>query len=388
MKKALIIFLHIFLTFTIYAQTLNVDGAVVSLSDNAILSVDGTAVNDGSIENKGIITISENWANLKNYLSETGIFVLNGQELQTINHNNQNFNILQINGTGEKIITANATISTKLELIEGVVTPETGVIITLLDGAETDAGHASSYINGVFYTEGTGDKFYPIGKDAYYRPVELINIEGETPVIGMETYASNPNAIAGRELLEVSKERYWEMTLLSGTYNDALIKIYYGEEENIEDIEYLVVAEASEIEGPYRNIGNSEQSGDNIEGTVTSEKNASGKYFAVGKYREMKAEDIYIPNALSPNAPDNNDKVIKIYGDLLLEQDFKFIVYNKWGNLIFTSSSLDLMTTKGWDGMNTKTGNNEITGTFNYIMVGILKNGEKVERKGSILLIK
>jgi len=54
---------------------------------------------------------------------------------------------------------------------------------------------------------------------------------------------------------------------------------------------------------------------------------------------------IWMPTAFSPNGDELNDVFIPKY-NLDLDFDFKMLVFNKWGEEIFSSSDIK----KGWDG--------------------------------------
>ncbi len=95
---------------------------------------------------------------------------------------------------------------------------------------------------------------------------------------------------------------------------------------------------------------------------------------------------LYVPNIFSPNATNPENQKFRIYGDNLAPDDFKILVYNKWGNLVYEST--DLMDTKanGWDG------GSKIEGVYTYVIVGKFKNGKDVNEskfnKGTFSLIK
>ena len=59
-----------------------------------------------------------------------------------------------------------------------------------------------------------------------------------------------------------------------------------------------------------------------------------------------------------------------------------FRIFNQWGQEIFLSNTLSY----GWDG--TFKGNLQPTGVYMYFLKANLRNGEIVERKGSITLIR
>lgn len=390
MKKIIItnLFILSFL-FSLQAQTLTNDNAQISLTENAIIAVSGSATNKGEMVNtKGIVAVSENWTNQKTYTTNEGQFLLNGLNIQTVNHNSQDFYHLIIDGGGEKQFLINANIASKIEFNDGLITPAAGVVLLLKDGAISENASEYSHVNGLIYNEGTGYKFFPIGKDGYFRPVSLENITGASPIVGFETFAPNPSSIAGRRISSVSTARYWQKYVLSGDYQGSTITLHYGEEEKIENIDSIVVVESDELGGAYRRIGRSNVDGDYYSGAITSDELAISTFFAIGVEYEVNLNDVYIPSALAPSAPDLEDRVIKIYGDVLLPDDFSFIIYNKWGQVIFQTNDLDQMVNNGWQGVNQKSSEDQMLGQYNYILKGKLLNGEIIEKAGSIVLVR
>ena len=98
---------------------------------------------------------------------------------------------------------------------------------------------------------------------------------------------------------------------------------------------------------------------------------------------------LFVPNASSPFAINPEDQVVKIYGDLIsTDYDFLFRVVDKWGNVVYETTSVEEMSTTGWDGINRKTGSRVEFGHFNYFMHGVLKTGKQVHKNGSILMAK
>ena len=95
----------------------------------------------------------------------------------------------------------------------------------------------------------------------------------------------------------------------------------------------------------------------------------------------IKCNSINIPNAFTPNADGKND-VFKI--ETIKEIiDFKLIIYNRWGELIYESTDIN----KGWDG--TYKGKTVPQGVYVYILTGIIKDtGEQIKRTGSVTLLR
>jgi large repetitive protein len=88
---------------------------------------------------------------------------------------------------------------------------------------------------------------------------------------------------------------------------------------------------------------------------------------------------LFVPNVFSPDGNGVND-VLFVDGKNIMELNLQ--VYNRWGNLVFQSTSL----TKGWDGMYQGQPVNQ--GVFVYMLTGRYKNGEVFEQKGTITVVR
>lgn len=87
----------------------------------------------------------------------------------------------------------------------------------------------------------------------------------------------------------------------------------------------------------------------------------------------------YIPNAFSPNGDGYND-VFYVYGKAVTE--VKFSIFDRWGEKVFESNDLNF----GWNGVY----KDEVMppGVFVYYAELYFENGDKVEEKGSITLLR
>jgi gliding motility-associated-like protein len=89
---------------------------------------------------------------------------------------------------------------------------------------------------------------------------------------------------------------------------------------------------------------------------------------------------IIAPNAFSPNGDGINDVWrINIQG---LIDITSFSIYNRWGNLIYTTRHLPLQ----WNG--SSNGKISSVGTYYYILVAKDHFGESINRSGSVFLLK
>ncbi|RYY37619.1 MAG: gliding motility-associated C-terminal domain-containing protein, partial [Sphingobacteriaceae bacterium] len=88
---------------------------------------------------------------------------------------------------------------------------------------------------------------------------------------------------------------------------------------------------------------------------------------------------IFVPNAFTPNGDGNND-VLYVYSSSI--QSLTFYVYDQWGELIFRSNNQ----ANGWDG--TYKGNRMPVGVYVYYMEATMTDGQKINKKGSITLLR
>lgn len=89
--------------------------------------------------------------------------------------------------------------------------------------------------------------------------------------------------------------------------------------------------------------------------------------------------DVFIPNTFTPNGDGKND-VLKIYGNNVKGVIIK--IFNQWGELIFVTVDKN----SGWNG--TYKGKNQPVGVYIYAATVTLDNGQVINKKGTINLVK
>ena len=90
-------------------------------------------------------------------------------------------------------------------------------------------------------------------------------------------------------------------------------------------------------------------------------------------------DQVFVANAFTPNGDGKND-VVYVHNENI--KTLKFYVYSQWGELLFMSQSQQ----KGWDG--TFKGKPEPAGVYVYYVEITLTNGENVNKKGTITLLR
>jgi gliding motility-associated-like protein len=90
-------------------------------------------------------------------------------------------------------------------------------------------------------------------------------------------------------------------------------------------------------------------------------------------------DQVYVPNSFTPNADGLND-VLRVYSNVI--RTLRFVVYNQWGEKIAESTQ----PTNVWDG--THKGKPQPSGVYIYVADIILTNGDRIQRKGSVNLVR
>jgi gliding motility-associated-like protein len=90
-------------------------------------------------------------------------------------------------------------------------------------------------------------------------------------------------------------------------------------------------------------------------------------------------KDVFVPNVFSPNKDGKND-ILYVYGNYITKVDMH--IYNQWGQQIAVITNK----TQGWDG--THKGDPQPVGVYVYVLKAELANGNTVNLKGSITLVR
>ncbi len=95
-----------------------------------------------------------------------------------------------------------------------------------------------------------------------------------------------------------------------------------------------------------------------------------------------KETEIFIPNSFHPNGSILENQIFKPIFSYLNTQNYQFLIYNRWGEIMFSTTDIH----QGWDG--TSKGKTAQDGVYVYIIT-YQNNEEKiVQKRGHVTLIK
>ena len=340
MKRYSLTILSLFCLLTnLQAQSLYNNSTTLFIGENTVFSAPDSIVNNGTIINNGDIQVAGIWQNNGTYEPGSGQLTLTSSQPQVINHNDQSFTRLNIDGGGEKIFGADIYIENELVLTNGILVSSNNSKITIEDGADIIGGSDESYVDGPVYHVGNGDKFFPLGTGDVFLPVQLLNIQGNAPTIGVLLFSPNPNLEVQGNLDAVTDQEYWQVDVLEGTFEGSGVILPIRDEFFMESIDQAAVAEAASLEVPFQSLGRFETTGDLTTGSVTSSELVTMNFLTIGAIQQETGTELNVFNAVSPNDDGLND-ILKIQNITLFSNNI-VTIYTRWGDKVFEMAGYD-----------------------------------------------
>lgn len=350
------------------------------------LFVGGALHNSGFLQNKGIITVTGDWKNDQTYQGE-GQIIFDGAANQRIFNNKQAIQHAVITGGGDKWIDDKIVITQQLDLRQGILFVEDEDTLLLKEKAIVTAGSLSSYVDGALTAEGPGYKFFPIGKNGHYHPVEFADIKGITPAIEVEVFNTVPEIQVPHA--STFNDAYWIRKDIRGTFISSPISFGYKFSDDVVQSN-VVIAAAEEVGEDFTVFDNTNVQQDGTLDKVSFQGELSGRFFVLGQSdlgygHNIPPKAFYISTTLCPTASNPDNQVIKVFGNNLTAEDFHFEVFNRSAQPVFSSTSLDEMTSTGWNG--SMHGTILPSGIYPYSLKALDKKGNVVKKQGVISII-
>lgn len=111
---------------------------------------------------------------------------------------------------------------------------------------------------------------------------------------------------------------------------------------------------------------------------VTTDAGCKGEGSATVKV--FKGPEIHVANAFSPNNDGKNDLFLPF--PVGIKQLGYFKVFNRWGQLMFATTTLQ----HGWDGK--LSGMDQPPGVYTWMIEAITQDGRKISKKGTVVLMR
>ena len=254
-------------------------GSGLTVSFDNKLSVSSSVLNDGVMVLRDTIDFAT--------YAGSGHVIAEGADQQLF-LNDATISSLMATG-GQKRLHQSVTVA-DLELDQSIIDVDTNSLE--VTGSFIGEG-ASSYIIGKLIRSGSDSLFYPVGDGINYTPVVLTQISGASPVVGVLLVSSDVAGTAGYGLLDVSDQRYWQISEESGTIGDANLQLPLIDESGMPFIDQTTIAHGSTVGGTFTGATATSRSGNLVSGTVTAPVTSGAGLYAIGYYfnEQLRVQD-------------------------------------------------------------------------------------------------
>jgi hypothetical protein len=99
-------------------------------------------------------------------------------------------------------------------------------------------------------------------------------------------------------------------------------------------------------------------------------------------------QKVFVPNVFNPSLSESDNSNLRVYGNNVSNENFNFRVYNKWGELVYETSTFDEAHNQGWNGSVKNTGQAVTAGVYTYTLIGQFYDGSKFEKSGTASLLR
>ncbi|MCB9186838.1 MAG: gliding motility-associated C-terminal domain-containing protein [Flavobacteriales bacterium] len=361
-----------------------IQNASGELSNAGEVVVEGNIINSGTLSGgatSGIFRVLNDVEN--NGLMQPGqsLFELYGDAQFLRGSQQLDFYDLTLTGSGIKYMQKDISTAGTLDLTDRELRAASHTVYHTNTSAATvlaihNEGFISADAGGGLsrMTNSSQDYFFPVGSTVNNFKIRPVTI---APQSGNNTYkvryvpGPTPNATQrGAELYYVNPIFYHQVEATEGFSSGALTVFYEESEDGLfETLAHLESdfwrENAGTEEGPL--LG----SGPELTSYKTISWDFSSPEIALAAY----STELFVPNVFSPNEDGHND-VFKPRGTEPF--DYELRIYDRWGNLVFTSDEID----KGWDG--TFRGKAMNSAVFVYYVL----SGDQVIDKGNVTLLR
>ena len=99
--------------------------------------------------------------------------------------------------------------------------------------------------------------------------------------------------------------------------------------------------------------------------------------------------DVFVPSAFAPFANTNKEnQSVKVYGKGIQSSGFSFVVFSRWGELVYQTDNFTTANSEGWNGKKNNSGEDLPLGTYTFAVKGKYSDGTVFEKTGNVTLIK
>lgn len=396
MKFKLLILL-VFLGLNISAQTVELfnNGDTIYIN-NDVIYVNGGITNatSGVFDNYGQIYLTENWTNNAGNVAfsnaSNGEVILTGANQNIQGNSLTEFYTLSLQGTGIKYLNAvDAIVKNQLNLNDIELATQTNTMYiknTSLNAIQRTTGFVSSLGSGSLSRDmSLGLPYlFPVGSSdgtLRYRPVKIKPTLNANVTYAVRMANVNPTSegydinVKEQKISQVNPNFYHLIYRTNGTQSADLV-FYYDpiEDGNVNDVAHWQNIPQWESLDAKADVPEN-----NFNALKVENWNEFNNHAFALTITDVICGDLFFPSIFSPNGDGLNDEQC-VLGNCI--QSARWAVYNRWGEKVFETEDKNAC----WDG--TFRGNPLNTGVYVYKLTAVLLNGEIVNQKGNLTIVR
>ncbi len=217
-----------FFAFSANAQFITNNG--IDIKNSAVVYTNGDWVNLGSIKNDGTIITTDNWTNNGTLdPTSTGGFVLNFATNKTFIPGGNSFGFLRKEGAGQADVTGQFSVKDSLSIQGGLIKPVTVTDIVTVAETGTVKSVAGSFLEGGnLVRKGTGNLFFPVGKNGIAMPITFLKVSGTNPSVSVTVEDAPAGYTAGAGVDTLASFPYvWKSVKTNATDTATYVELQY-----------------------------------------------------------------------------------------------------------------------------------------------------------------
>lgn len=260
MKK--IVFSMLMISVAGLARGQFISNTGIEITNNSIISTNGDWQNLGQITNNGLIQTTDSWTNNGTLISGAGAgFVLDFSLDKAFMPGASSLGFLIKKGAGNAILSGIFSIEDSLVLENGYLTYQSDLDLLSINENGLVAVSNNAFVENRLLRKGNGNLFFPIGKDGYYLPITLIQVEGTLPEITASLIESpSYNAGAGVDAW-IDFPYAWQLSKGNVTDTSSYIEVEYP--NILPTVGNAIIVRALATQNLYEGMGARSQSTNN-----------------------------------------------------------------------------------------------------------------------------
>ncbi len=297
----------LFASSNLVAQLRIGTGTQLSTASNTTIATDANITNQSNVIN----------------LTNAQLHLLGpGQQLSTLNPLEIKDVVINTGGS-TSFSSGDWVFLNSMTFTNGILTPlNSGRII--YKGSQPLSGSATSFVNGFFYNEGNGTRYFPIGVTGLFAPAQID--EGASTLLGMRVI--NGGLVIDplpAEINELLSSHHWELSSPNGDAQTTPVALSAENLGSLDGASDLVIVYKDPVSNTGSNLG-----GVAVNSLIKSQRGASDGLYTIGRGEKI---NLVIHDMITPFNSDGVNDVLVI-DNIELTETKKVSLLDRYGTVV------------------------------------------------------